>query len=1177
MVQKSGERLTHTGLDIRLFGSPEYQRDGETLPPLATRKAQSLLAYLIVNRQRPHSRDRLATLFWGDRDDAHARRSLATALWHIRRLLGEDFLLVHPDSVQLNPACPLRLDVAEFAREGQKAASSPARLVAAVELYRGDFLEGFYDDWCIEERYRLEALYVDALSRLVAWHEAHGDAGAVLACACRYLACDPLAEGIHLAAMRALVALGDSAGARRQWQLCCDVRQRELHLPPSPEMLREAEAILGTMFIVPLPAQPVTARGTALGDLERPPLVGRATELGALLARWKQAVRGRGGMVLIAGEAGIGKTRLAEEFAAIVRGQGGWVGRGRCYEPERMLPYQPLAEALRDLAAQDTSALKTLPAWARDELTRLVPEWAGQAIQIRPPSPVSHAEQQAVLLHAVATTFRHLASLRPLLIVLDDLHWATDSIIAAVHYLVHQLAEAPTLLVGTCRLEGIGDAHSLTAMAAQLARDGLAQHLVLDRLPAEAVAELLRRTLKAEPEAQFVTRLHAHTDGNPYFTIETLRTLAEAPMTEGPLPVPGNVRTLIASRLQRLPAAARDWIACAAVAGRGFDLDLIRRALGMGEDVALEAADELLRQGFLREGSGPFAPDYEFVHHLVQEVTYTGIQHRRRRRLHRLLAEATEKMNDDQPGNAGVLAYHFDAAGETAKALHYHDLAARQASAAFAWQEAERHHARMLQLLEQLDPECADARCVRQRGQVLAARAQLRFLQAHLADRDADLAALAALAEASGEAHLRCEIWIQRARYLNLDAQYDEAIAAAEKGLPLADRLGDIGARCHLLAQIGFAHYFLGQPQRALGALESALAMIPEADRETRRHITHILGYVHFHLGNYARSLAYQQESLANHQASGDYNGMAWAGLDIGAVYQEMGQQEEARRYLNEYLDLARRIGARSAEAYGLIQLGAWELSRGNYVTAADRFQQAIVAQQELRTEHGRVAAELGAGFAYYHLGGTGEAHRWLTQAVRRARPIGHRRRLAEALIGLGLVEISAGRPLAARDCLTEAVDLARDAENKGNLAAGLAAFARAERHAGSPAQALALASEAVSVARDIAAPAYEMWAEMEVGLALLDMGEPEAAAVHTERAVSLAPRGDESWIGTEQIHRAHANALRALGRPQEAADHERLAAGILQAKADRIPDPQQRTRFLQAAQCRGPKRRQES
>jgi tetratricopeptide (TPR) repeat protein len=183
-----------------------------------------------------------------------------------------------------------------------------------------------------------------------------------------------------------------------------------------------------------------------------------------------------------------------------------------------------------------------------------------------------------------------------------------------------------------------------------------------------------------------------------------------------------------------------------------------------------------------------------------------------------------------------------------------------------------------------------------------------------------------------------------------------------------------------------------------LTALESALALTPEADRETRRHIIHILGYVHFHRGDYARALAYQQRCYADHQALGDYNGVAWAGLDIGAVLGEMGRKAEAEQYLTEHLNLARRIGARPAEAYGLIQCGSWALGQGDYVAAAELFQQALAAQQALRTKHGQVAARLGTGLALYHLGDLAEARRWLERAAEQARSIGHRRRMVEAL-----------------------------------------------------------------------------------------------------------------------------------------------------------------------------------
>lgn len=1165
----SAEPSASPRLAIYLLGRPEFRRGNEVLPSLATHKTQSLLAYLILYRHRPHSRDELATLFWGDRDDLHAHRSLATALWRIRRLLGGDYLLADATSVQFNPDSPFWLDVAEFEKHLATGRKEPAEKRAAehwqeaVDLYRGDLLEGFYDDWCLEERYRLEALYLDALARLVAWYEAQGDAGASLACAQKYLAHDPLTEHLHLAAMRALVALGDLAGARRQWQRCCETRQQELHLPPSPEMIQQAESILGTYFTIPLPAEPVPARAPPRwGSLDRAPFVGRTREMDALRTRWEQAVQGRGGTVWIGGEAGVGKTRLTEEFAAVVRWCGGIVARGRCYELERMFPYQPLAEVLRDLAMQEESAVPALPAWVRGELARLLPEMA--VLPTRPEAlPGSlQAERQAILFHAIGDFIRHFASRAPLLVVLEDLHWAGDSLLAAIHYLARQIVDVRVLCLGTFRPEEVGETQALTAIMAQLARDGLAQHLTLKRLSEEAISELVEHTLRGE--AGLAKRLYAHTEGNAFFAIETLRALAESSVEEDPLPVPRDVRALIEARLRHLSGPAREWLACAAVAGRTFDFDLVRCALGVDEDAALETMDELLRRGFLCEGSGIGRHDYEFVHHLVQEVTYTGIHHRRRRRLHRRIGEAMESLYGDRFAVAGILAHHFASGGNAEKALHYHGLAAQQAAAAFAWQEAEEHQGQMLQLLEQLDPDCRQPDCLRLRAQVLSDRAESRYLQARLAERDADLQMLDTLAEVTGDERLRLQARLLQARYLNLDAEYEKAIATAREGLVLADHLRDTTTQCRLLTQIGFAHYFLGQPQPALTTLESALAMVPETDRDTRRHITHILGYVHFHLGNYARSLAYQQECYADHQAFADYNGRAWAGLDIGAIYQEMGQLTDAGQYLTEHLNLARHIGARSAEAYALSWLGYWELSRGNYIAAAEYFQQALSTQQELRTEHGRVSAETGTGFAFYHLGNLTGAQSWLERAVERARRVRHRRRLARALVGLGLVELAAGRPLAAHGYLTEAVAVARDSVTRGNLAAGLAALARAERRLGNLPTALTHAAEAVQIAREIAAPACEMWGELEMGLVLLTQGHPETALEHTRRAVDLVSQGGESWIGTEQIHQAQAQVLRALDRTQEAEEQEQSAAAIVAAKADRIPDPEQRRRYLE-------------
>lgn len=1164
-IRMRAEMSTRPGLAIFLFGRPEVLRENQTLPPLATQKTQSLLAYLIIHCNRSHLRDELAALFWGDRDDAHAHHSLTTALWRIRRLLGKEYLLSDSTRVQFNPHSAFWLDITEFEKRVKRIPANPADLAAAVDLYRGDLLEGFYDDWCIEERYYFESLYLDALKRLVDWHEARSNWGEVLVYTQKYLAHDSLMQNMHLARIRAMLALGDRAGARHQWQVCCETRQQELHALPSPEVLREAEDLLGAEFTIPLLIEPLPEKKPPpWNQLERPPFVGRRQEMAVLQALWEQAAQGRGHMIFISGEAGVGKTRLTEEFAALVRWHGGMVARGHCFQSEHILPNQLLGEMLRDLVRQENEILLGLPAWARNELARLVPEWNPPKVQPTSSTGPLQADQQSILFTAMVTLIRQFASQSPLLVVLEDLHWATFTTLAAIHYLVRRTGDVPVLYLATFRPEDVFQNPALSSITAQLTRDGLAQNLALERLTREEIAELVQRTMNAE--AGYGNRLYDHTQGNAFYTIETLRALAGAPLPEGRLPVPDTVRDLIQSRLEQLSPTAREWITWAAVAGRAFDLELVRRACGVDENTALEAVDELLRQGFLCEASGMAGSDYEFVHQLVHQATYMGIHHRRRRRLHRLIGEAMEGLIKDHSSAASTLAYHFDTSGEFEKALQYHDLAAQVTATDFAWQEAEEHLGRMLWLIEQLDPQQGDSEYLHRRGQILIRRAELHSLQARLKERDADLEALNALADNHCDEYLRLQTRIQRARYLNLDARYEQAIGIAREGLILAEQLQDNAAHSYLLSQIGFAHYFLGKPKSALCSLDTALRMTPETDSETRRHILHILGYVHFHLGNFGCALACQQESLAMHQTIGDYNGMIWAGLDMAATFQKMGRMVEAAEYLNRYLQLAQHIGARSAEVYGRIQLGSWYLCQGNYPAAEETFLQALANQEGLRTEHARVAAEVGIGFAFYHLGYGAKAQDWFEQAVGRARPIQHLRRAVEALIGLGLIACDAGQYPAAHTFLGEAVAIARESDCRGNLAAGLAALARAERRCGNLALSLAHASEATRIAEEIGWPAIQMWGELETGLTRLSQGDPETALVHTRRAVDLAPQCDESWVGSEQVYRAHARVLQALGHIEAANEAERFFEGILEAKANRILNPRPRQHYREFA-----------
>jgi DNA-binding SARP family transcriptional activator/predicted ATPase len=727
-------------LSLRCCGPPEGAARELSLP--ATLKAQSLLAYLIVHWDRPQSRDHLAELFWGDRPEHNARRSLATALWQIRRCLpGNDFILADTTNVQLNPHRAFWLDVAEFEKLARPSTSLAhvAALQQAVALYRGEFLDGFYDDWVLSERYRLESLHCDALAGLMAAREALGEHEAALAVALRLLEQDPLREDAHRAAMRAYCGLGQRQAALAQYARCQQVLQAELGIEPMAETLALRQAIvegrlacaLGTTVAAPAPPlrRDRARRGPALHPLDvagQIPLVGREQELGFLADSWQAALRGGCGLLLVSGEAGVGKTRLVQAFADQQRWQGVRVLAGRCYEFERLMPYQPVAEALRSLPPVVAAAVSAaLPEWIIAQVGRLAPELFRQAPALSGTASAPQGmqgEAQECLFEGVAQFLAQLAGQAPLLLVLEDLHWATDSTLQLLHYLVRNVTAQPLLIAGTLRTEAIPPAHPLATLGRRLERDGIARRLVLSRLSAAAVAALISQ-LSGEDEsaAPLADRLYRETEGNPFYLIETIKALFEegairveggvwradyAALGQGPLPLPIGVSETIAARVGRLSEEAQDAVRVAAVAGREFDFTLLKWAWGKGEEATLSALDDLLRHRLIAEAAA--GADYAFTHHKIQEVVYESLPRHRRLYLHGQVGLAMEACIGAEAGTGAVeLAWHFEQGRQaderlTDKAITYLLQAGRQAERQSANQEALSYYQRGLDILRSL-------------------------------------------------------------------------------------------------------------------------------------------------------------------------------------------------------------------------------------------------------------------------------------------------------------------------------------------------------------------------------------------------------------------------------------------------------------------------------------------
>lgn len=916
-----------TTLKILLLGGFELRGGDEPLPLPATLKARSLLAYLVsssrVHRDRVRPREVLADLFWPNRPRAKALHNLSTALWHIRRVLPPgDYILADARTVWFNRGSEYWLDVEEFEKLANwetdrlvdwsrdlvtdlpmyQSANLPA-LREAVALYRGDFLEGFYDDWCLEERYRLEGLYLETLERLVAAHEALDQSEEALRYAGLLLARDPFREDVHRTVIRLHVRLGNRAEAVRQARWCRSVLRAELGIEPQPETAALCDELLGPAWRREPAEEALAQRGhpprsQPVFILERPPFIGRDAEWEALLAHWERATSGQGHLVLVSGEAGIGKSRLVEELSQHVRQRGGWTACGRCYGYEHAMPHGPLADLLRaGLSVTGARVLDRLPRWQAAELARLAPEVGERSPA--PPSPSLPADQQQARLFDALTLFLlDLAQQNPLLLALEDLHWAQESTLVWLHYLARHLPQAHILLVATYRREEVGPDRMLHGLALQLERSELAARLELTCLPQQALGHWM-----AGASDTLVARIYRQTEGNPFFTLETLRALfeegqvglvegrwIEEPALSGvegavpiSLPIPASVRQVVQMRLGRLSPLTREAAAVAAVVGRAFDFDVLEQAWGRGEEAALEALDELLRRHLVREGSDPSGRDYEFDHHLVQEVIYQGLHHRRRRRFHRLAGEALERLYAGQPGVAGELAHHFERGHETEKALAWLVEAGEEAQWGYAPQEALAYFRRALALL---DPERADR---------LAARALTGLAVTH---RDV-----------VGEEEVVWE-WLGRA-------------------LSIWETLGNRGGVAEACYALAYQHADFDQARAMVRRGLDAVSGIPGLEGLASRGYG-LFARFYEHEGDFAHARLWAQQQLELSERIGDQRGLAHAYHRLGSLILRIGgpmseavvHEQEAARLAEDlgWLDFA--SGSHNIAGYCLLTLG---------------------------------------------------------------------------------------------------------------------------------------------------------------------------------------------------------------------------------------------------------------
>jgi len=577
-----------------------------------------------------------------------------------------------------------------------------------------------------------------------------------------------------------------------------------------------------------------------LSTVRRGRLIARDAELRELKGYVDLAISGQGQMVLLAGEPGIGKTRLSREALVYARLRGARVLSGACYEQEATVAYLPFAEALRGyVRSRPPADLREEIGETGSELVKILPELTELIPGVRASPPLEPAQERLRLFDGIIDLLVRLSRAAPLVLFLDDLHWADGTSLQLLRHLARRLRAERILLLGTYRDVELDREHPLGDVLREMNRERLYQRMLLRRLDREGVRALIGAMFSVEQQVsdEFTDLIYRETEGNPFFLEEVLKHLVETGAmyreegrwgrkTVSEIEVPQSVKEVIGRRLEQVSDPCRQTLTLAAVIGRRFDFDVLVRTADGEEDRTLDALEEAIRSQLLREEKVGSAVLYDFAHALIRETLYDGLSLRRRMRLHQRVGEALEDAYSKDP-DAVVedLAFHFGQAphGETVdKAVTYARRAAEKALRVHANEEAVKFFAEAVDLLRETGREEEAADVLERMGE-----------PAYLATSDPQQAVrryqeALAYHERAGNRLRAAEVQRKLGRVLHLGFAYAEAIPHLQAALEVFERDSTPQDVTRTLLDLARAEQFSGDHEGARRNAERARVLAVE-------------------------------------------------------------------------------------------------------------------------------------------------------------------------------------------------------------------------------------------------------------------------------------------------------------------------------------------------------------
>ncbi len=1081
---------------------------------------------MLLNRGKKLVRVSLIGALWPDLPESRGLRRLSQALWSLGKVWPTDseqpLLLTTRETIELNPDVDIWVDVFEFERrlalrEVADDDAVEARiddLGAAVALYRGDLLQGTYDDWVLMEQERLKQQYLTALVELSRLLKSTGDLAGALTNSRLLTFHAPLREEAHREVIRLCHLLGRTSEAIEQYRACCEILDDELGVGPEPETVALYERLANTVDEPP-PAEPV-AEPMVLA----PKFVGRDTERVALIGCLEEALAGRGASVLIEGDVGVGKSRLVEQIGDDAEWRGFDVAVGAC--PAVSRPYAALADAM----AAALTRLRVLqlaetvdPVWLR-EVSRLVPAVDAWLPELPPATDLDRGDDRTRMQEALARVLVAAARVRPLFIAIEDVHLADGDTMLAVRALAESTSHAPVVLTVTYRGDEARHHGEVWDALRNLDATAGTRRIALGALDAASTAELVRNVgVGATPE--FLSAVHRETGGNPLFTLETLRAVADggAVETDRDLPVASTVHEVIAQRLERLSPSARQVLRAAAVNQDPVTPEAVALIGDMSVGEASTGIEEALRRSLTVEVD----QGYRFDHDQVRRIVYDDIPREDRVTMHR---RAGEMLEQTEPESAAALAHHFTNAEAWDKAAGYNRRAAEAATEARSYALAADHYALAIDAATRADVPAGDL-------------AELALSHESILDglgHRAEQASALDLAEDAGDG-ATVDILRRRALLLANVDRFDEAVAVATRAVEMAEAGDSPSELVGVRTALGRILSWWGRSADAVAPLEAAAAQTADDGDAARAHLA--LGIALADVQEYDRAVEALERASALYRSTGEPQGLALALGGLARVSMERGETEAARASYLEAIELCETVGYRYGEGLNEVNLGNLEHSSGRVAEAFDRYETAMAVFRSIGNRRLEAMTSLNAATVLDELFGSDDrAAADAQSALAFLEEVGDERGQAQGLEVLGSLAISAGDLGAAREHLGAGLALARSCGHHWLEVQILITLARLELEADDPDAARRWLAAATELCRRDDLSDLLVQARAVEASALLAVGSVDEALTASSEAVAGLKAGVS---GPHFVWWAHHEAALAAGQDDEAA--EALAA----------------------------------